>query len=125
MVSDTMATGVCMCSSMKRSEASCKCVILPQCYAVCERSRFVHEDAGQDVLPARKVEHVLEGTVRQMNDIGVGSLSIVLMASLFIGAVTAVQSAYQLYGTPFVPPYYLGLIVRNTTILELAPHLPV
>lgn len=59
--------------------------------------------------------------LRQMNDIGVGSLSIVLMASFFIGAVTAVQSAYQLYGTPFVPPYYLGLIVRNTTILELAP----
>ena len=59
--------------------------------------------------------------LRQMNDIGVGSLSIVLLASLFIGAVTAVQSAYQLYGTPFVPPYYLGLIVCNTTILELAP----
>jgi phospholipid/cholesterol/gamma-HCH transport system permease protein len=59
--------------------------------------------------------------LRQMDDIGVGSLSIVLMASVFIGAVTAVQSAYQLYGTPFVPPYYLGLIVRNTTILELAP----
>lgn len=58
---------------------------------------------------------------RQMDDIGVGSLLIVLMISIFIGAVTAVQTAYQLSGTALVPEYYLGLIVRNTEILELAP----
>lgn len=59
--------------------------------------------------------------LRQMTDIGFGSLIIVLLSSFFIGAVTAVQTAYQLSGTVLVPPYYLGLIVRNTTILELAP----
>lgn len=59
--------------------------------------------------------------LRQMTDIGFGSLVIVLLSSFFIGAVTAVQTAYQLSGTVLVPPYYLGLIVRNTTILELAP----
>ena len=58
---------------------------------------------------------------RQMNDIGVGSAFIVLLVSIFIGAVTAVQTAYQLYGTPFVPSSYIGLIVRNTIIFELAP----
>ena len=58
---------------------------------------------------------------RQMVDIGVGSAFIVLLVSIFIGAVTAVQTAYQLYGTPFVPSSYIGLIVRNTVIFELAP----
>lgn len=59
-------------------------------------------------------------TVRQMNDIGVGSLVIVGLISIFIGAVTAVQFAYQLDGT-LVPRYYIGYIVRDSTIIELAP----
>lgn len=59
-------------------------------------------------------------TIRQMNDIGVGSLVIVILISLFIGAVTAVQFSYQLDGT-LVPLYYIGYIVRDSTIIELAP----
>ncbi len=58
---------------------------------------------------------------RQMVDIGVGSSFIVLLVSVFIGAVTAVQTEYQLWGTPFIENYYIGLIVRNTIIFELAP----
>lgn len=59
-------------------------------------------------------------TLRQMNDIGVGSLIIVALIALFIGAVSAVQFAYQL-GDSFVPEYYIGYIVRDLTIIELAP----
>lgn len=59
-------------------------------------------------------------TMRQMNDIGVGSLAIVAMISFFIGAVTAVQTAFQLLGS-FIPQYYVGYIVRDTMLLELAP----
>ncbi len=59
-------------------------------------------------------------TMRQMNDIGIGSLVIVGLISLFIGAVTAVQFSYQL-GDSFVPMYYIGYIVRDSTIIELAP----
>ncbi len=59
-------------------------------------------------------------TMRQMNDIGVGSLIIVCLIALFIGAVSAIQFAYQLEGT-FVPLYYTGYIVRDMTIIELAP----
>lgn len=59
-------------------------------------------------------------TMRQMNNIGVGSLSIVAMISFFIGAVTAVQTAFQLLGS-FIPQYYVGYIVRDTMLLELAP----
>ncbi len=59
-------------------------------------------------------------TMRQMNDIGVGSLVIVALIAVFIGAVTAVQFAYQLQDS-FVPKYYIGYIVRDSTIIELAP----
>ncbi len=59
-------------------------------------------------------------TARQMNDIGVGSLVIVGLVSVFIGAVTAVQFAYQL-GETTIPKYYIGYIVRDIMIIELAP----
>ncbi|HNL07007.1 MAG: ABC transporter permease [Chitinophagales bacterium] len=59
---------------------------------------------------------------RQMNNIGVGSLLIVGIISLFVGAVTAIQFAYQL-DTSFLPPYILGFIIRDSVIIELAPTL--
>lgn len=59
-------------------------------------------------------------TMRQMNDIGIGSLVIVCLIAIFIGMVTAVQFAYQLDDS-FVPKYYIGYIVRDSTIIELAP----
>lgn len=59
-------------------------------------------------------------TMRQMYDIGIGSLIIVALISVFIGAVTAVQFSYQMEGT-LIPTYYLGYIVRDITIIELAP----
>jgi phospholipid/cholesterol/gamma-HCH transport system permease protein len=67
-----------------------------------------------------KLSMYYKETIRQMNDIGVGSLFIVLLISLFIGAVTAVQFAYQL-GDSFVPRYYIGYIVRDISIIEMAP----
>lgn len=59
-------------------------------------------------------------TMRQMNDIGVGSLPIVAMISFFIGAVTVIQTAFQIIGS-FIPEYYVGYIVRDSLLLELAP----
>ena len=59
-------------------------------------------------------------TIRQMDAIGVGSLFIVLLISVFIGMVTAVQFADQL-GDSFIPSYYIGYIVRDITIIEMAP----
>ncbi len=60
--------------------------------------------------------------LRQMNNIGVGSLVIVGIISFFTGAVTAVQFAAQLLGGWF-PPYLLGFIIRDSMIIELAPTL--
>jgi phospholipid/cholesterol/gamma-HCH transport system permease protein len=59
-------------------------------------------------------------TARQMNEIGVGSLIIVCLISVFIGAVAALQFAYQLDGQ-LIPTYYIGYIVRDLAIIELSP----
>lgn len=59
-------------------------------------------------------------TARQMNEIGVGSVIIIFIISIFIGAVTAVQFAYQL-DSGLIPKYYVGYIVRDSMIIELAP----
>lgn len=72
------------------------------------------------VAKPEKMSMYYKETMRQMNDIGVGSLVIVILIAVFIGAVTAIQFAYQLEGS-FVPRYYIGYIVRDTTIIELAP----
>jgi phospholipid/cholesterol/gamma-HCH transport system permease protein len=57
---------------------------------------------------------------RQMYNIGLGSFIIVFLIAIFIGAVTAVQFAYQMGGT-LIPRYYIGYIVRDMTIIEMAP----
>lgn len=52
--------------------------------------------------------------------IGISSVYIVTIISTFIGAVTAVQTAYNLI-SPLIPKSLIGTIVRDMTILELAP----
>jgi phospholipid/cholesterol/gamma-HCH transport system permease protein len=52
--------------------------------------------------------------------IGIDSVFIVVIVSVFIGAVTAVQTAYNLV-SPLIPLYIIGTIVRDMTVLELAP----
>lgn len=55
-----------------------------------------------------------------MNAIGVGSLGIVAAISLSVGAVTTVQTAYQLV-TGLVAKSIISMILRDSMILELAP----
>ncbi len=52
--------------------------------------------------------------------VGIDSIFIVVIVSTFIGAVTAVQTAYNLV-SPLIPNYVISLIVRDMTLLELAP----
>ncbi|MBS1578886.1 MAG: ABC transporter permease [Bacteroidetes bacterium] len=58
--------------------------------------------------------------MHQCVEIGVGALPIVLIISLFLGAVTTVQTAYQLV-SPLVPASTIAQIVRDSMILELSP----
>jgi phospholipid/cholesterol/gamma-HCH transport system permease protein len=60
--------------------------------------------------------------MHQCSEIGIGSLGIVAIISVFIGAVSAVQTAYQLV-SPVIPKSTIAQIVRDTVILEFAPTL--
>lgn len=60
--------------------------------------------------------------MHQCVEIGFGSLWIVCIISVFMGAVSAVQTAYQLVN-PIIPPDTIAQIVRDTVILEFAPTL--
>lgn len=60
--------------------------------------------------------------MHQCSEIGIGSLGIVAIISIFIGAVSTVQTAYQLV-SPVIPKSTIAQIVRDTVILEFAPTL--
>jgi phospholipid/cholesterol/gamma-HCH transport system permease protein len=59
--------------------------------------------------------------VRQMSAIGVGSLWLVAVVSVFTGAVAAVQAAYQF--STVVPLKYIGSVILRSVIIELGPVL--
>ncbi|MBS7564173.1 ABC transporter permease [Mucilaginibacter sp. Bleaf8] len=58
--------------------------------------------------------------MREMVSIGVGSLGIISIISVFIGAATTIQIAFQL-ASPLIPRTIAGSIGRDTTILEFSP----
>ncbi|MGN6399311.1 MAG: MlaE family ABC transporter permease [Flavisolibacter sp.] len=60
--------------------------------------------------------------MHQCSEIGMGSLWIVVIISVFMGAVSTVQTAYQLTN-PLIPKYTIAQVVRDTVILEFAPTL--
>lgn len=60
--------------------------------------------------------------MHQSVEIGMGSLGIVAVISIFMGAVSAVQTAYQLT-SPMLSKETIAQIVRDTVILEFAPTL--
>ena len=60
--------------------------------------------------------------MHQCSEIGIGSLGIVVIISFFMGAVSALQTAYQLV-SPIIPKSAIAQIVRDTVILEFAPTL--
>jgi len=59
--------------------------------------------------------------VDQMHVIGVQSLQLVVIVSLFTGAVAAVQAAYQFSNV--VPLRYIGTVILRSVIIELGPVL--
>ena len=60
--------------------------------------------------------------MHQAAEIGIGSLPIVVIISVFLGAVTTVQTAYQLV-SPLIPKATISQVVRDTIVLELSPTL--
>jgi phospholipid/cholesterol/gamma-HCH transport system permease protein len=60
--------------------------------------------------------------MHQCSEIGIGSLGIVTIISIFMGAVSTLQTAYQLV-SPLIPLSTIAQIVRDTVILEFSPTL--
>jgi phospholipid/cholesterol/gamma-HCH transport system permease protein len=60
-------------------------------------------------------------TLEQMLMMGVNSVPLVALVSIFTGAVTAVQAVYQI--SDYVPMRYLGTAVGKAVRIELAPVL--
>ena len=60
-------------------------------------------------------------TFEQMLLMGVNSLPLVALVSIFTGVVTAVQAVYQI--SEYVPMRYLGTAVGKSVMIELAPVL--
>jgi phospholipid/cholesterol/gamma-HCH transport system permease protein len=56
-----------------------------------------------------------------LESIGIQSVGIVALLSLFMGAVICLQTAHQIGG--WIPAYTIGFTVRQTMILEFSPTL--
>jgi phospholipid/cholesterol/gamma-HCH transport system permease protein len=61
-----------------------------------------------------------ERIIEEISLLGIGSLGIVAIISIFIGAVITIQSAFN-FTSPFVPLYAVGVAVRDSMILEFSP----
>ncbi len=59
--------------------------------------------------------------IHQMYAIGVASLWLVVVVSVFTGAVAAVQAAYQF--STVVPLKYIGSVILRSVVIELGPVL--
>ena len=81
------------------------------------RVTLMYRDVAKSIrrLPAARL------MFEQMDTIGVGSLGLVVVISLFTGAVAAVQAAYQF--SSVVPMRYLGSVILRSVIIELGPVL--
>lgn len=76
--------------------------------------------AGQLFVRREAFKTYISLTVDECIKVGYHSLFIVTIVSVFMGAVTTIQTAYNLV-SPFIPDYVISLVVRDMTILELAP----
>jgi phospholipid/cholesterol/gamma-HCH transport system permease protein len=67
-----------------------------------------------------KIKIFRKRTFDEIQTIGINSLPIVALMSIFIGGVIALQTASNM-DSPILPEYTIGYITRSSTILELSP----
>jgi len=58
-------------------------------------------------------------TINEVENLGINSFSIVVIISLFVGAVITIQTNYNIEN-PFLPKYLIGLTVRDSLLLEFS-----
>ena len=88
---------------------------------------FFRDVGGSSIMLVRifarlkELPRTARQTLLQMELVGIGSIPLVIVTSIFIGAVAAVQAAYQFQD--YVPMVFLGTVVGKSVILELGPVL--
>jgi len=61
-----------------------------------------------------------ETLFREIEDLGLKSLGIIMFISFFVGGVVAIQTALNV-DSPFIPKYLIGFATKRSMILEFAP----
>lgn len=59
--------------------------------------------------------------IHEIDSLGIGSLGIVAIVSVFMGAVITIQTAFGFDNNPLVPLYAVGMATRDSIMLEFAP----
>ena len=75
---------------------------------------------GNLVIKREPFKIYIKQIINECIKVGIDSIVIVTIVSTFIGAVTCIQTAYNLV-SPLIPRYVISLVVRDMTLLELAP----
>ncbi|NDH77327.1 MAG: ABC transporter permease [Flavobacteriia bacterium] len=63
----------------------------------------------------------LRSLVQEIRLLGLDSISIVVILSVFMGAVVTIQTAFQLSDDPLIPTYYIAMATRESITLEFSP----
>jgi phospholipid/cholesterol/gamma-HCH transport system permease protein len=61
----------------------------------------------------------LQQTIKEIENLGLNSVGIVIIISIFIGAVITLQTRYNLESS-WIPLYLIGLTARDTLLLEFS-----
>jgi len=77
--------------------------------------------AGRTLRTLPRLPRTFRLAFEQMFRVGVQSLPLVLVTSIFTGGVAAVQAAYQFQN--YVPMRYLGSVIGKSVVIELGPVL--
>ena len=75
---------------------------------------------GQLLVNRERFKTYYKLVLDECQGIGIGSLFLVALVSTFMGAVTTVQTAFNMV-SEFVPDYVISQVVREMIVLELAP----
>ena len=81
-------------------------------------SRFLARFNGKLHRAPRRGNNLV---LAQMVAIGIDSIPLVLITSLFVGAVAAVQAAYQMQD--YIPLRFIATVVGKSVVIELGPVL--
>lgn len=75
---------------------------------------------GRVFSKPEKVSVYFRQIISEINAIGIGSLTIVAIISVFMGGVITIQSAFS-FTNPLIPLYAVGFTARESIILEFSP----